>query len=74
MFGVSVKDLKDGWLDCELVIMEFEREYKVLVIRVKKDGVVRMVWLDDLSLFYEVELDLVRVWSRVELLVLDVIV
>ncbi|KAK4654615.1 transcription factor TFIIE beta subunit, TFIIEB, Tfa2 [Podospora pseudocomata] len=71
--GVSVKDLKDGWPDCEPAITELEREHKVLVIRAKKDGAARMVWLDDPSLFHEVEPDLVRAWSRVELPALDVI-
>ncbi|KAL2258038.1 hypothetical protein VTK26DRAFT_8801 [Humicola hyalothermophila] len=64
--GVSVKDLKDGWPDCEPAIAELEAEHKVLVVRAKKDGSARMVWLDDPSLFHEVDPQLKLMWSRVE--------
>jgi transcription initiation factor TFIIE subunit beta len=64
--GVSVKDLKDGWPDCEGGINELEQEHRVLVIRAKKDGAARMVWLDDPSLFHEVDPELKVMWSRVE--------
>jgi transcription initiation factor TFIIE subunit beta len=64
--GVSVKDLKDGWPDCEAGINELEQEHRVLVIRAKKDGAARMVWLDDPSLFHEVDPELKVMWSRVE--------
>ncbi|KAG7286119.1 hypothetical protein NEMBOFW57_008422 [Staphylotrichum longicolle] len=64
--GVSVKDLKDGWADCEAGIAELEKEHKVLVVRAKKDGAARMVWLDDPSLFHEVDPQLKLMWSRTE--------
>ncbi|KAM7191574.1 transcription initiation factor IIE subunit beta [Rhypophila sp. PSN 637] len=64
--GVSVKDLKDGWPDCEKAITELEQEHKVLVVRAKKDGVARMVWLDDPSVFHEVDPELKVMWSKVE--------
>lgn len=64
--GVSVKDLKDGWPDCEKAINELEAEHKLLVVRAKKDGAARMVWLDDPSLFHEVDPQLRLMWSRVE--------
>lgn len=64
--GVSVKDLKDGWPDCEGAISELEAEHKILVVRAKKDGAARMVWLDDSSLFHEVDPQLKLMWSRVE--------
>lgn len=72
--GVSVKDLKDGWPDCEGAINELEAEHRVLVVRAKKDGAARMVWLDDASLFHEVDPDLKFMWSRVEVPSLDNIV
>ncbi|KAH6640522.1 hypothetical protein F5144DRAFT_560729 [Chaetomium tenue] len=65
--GVSVKDLKDGWPECEAAITELESEHKVLVVRAKKDGAAKMVWLDDSSLFHEVEPQLKLLWARVEL-------
>ena len=64
--GVSVKDLKDGWPDCEAGINELEKEHRVLVVRAKKDGAARMVWLDDASLFHEVDPQLKLMWSRTE--------
>ncbi|AEO64092.1 uncharacterized protein THITE_2169599 [Thermothielavioides terrestris NRRL 8126] len=64
--GVSVKDLKDGWPDCEAAINELEAEHKLLVVRAKKDGAPRMVWLDDPSLFHEVDPQLKLMWARVE--------
>lgn len=71
--GVSVKDLKDGWPDCEASITELENDHKILVTRAKKDGAARMVWLDDSSLFHEVDPTLKVMWSRVELPSLETI-
>ncbi len=64
--GVSVKDLKDGWPDCEGAINELEKEHKLLVVRAKKDGAARMVWMDDPSLFHEVDPQLKIMWSRTD--------
>ncbi|KAK3303478.1 uncharacterized protein B0T15DRAFT_401368 [Chaetomium strumarium] len=72
--GVSVKDLKDGWPDCEGAINELESEHKLLVVRHKKDGAPRMVWLDDPSLHHEVDPELKLMWSRVEVPSTDTIV
>ncbi|KAK4235990.1 hypothetical protein C8A03DRAFT_36146 [Achaetomium macrosporum] len=72
--GVSVKDLKDGWPDCETAINELEAEHKLLVVRAKKDGAPRMVWLDDPSLFHEVDPQLKLMWSRVEVPSVETIV
>ncbi|KAK4229376.1 transcription initiation factor IIE subunit beta [Podospora fimiseda] len=71
--GVSVKDLKDGWPDCDAAITELEAEHKVLVVRAKKDGVARMVWLDDSSLAQEIDPQLKMMWTRVELPSLETI-
>ncbi|GAB1315769.1 transcription factor TFIIE beta subunit, TFIIEB, Tfa2 [Madurella fahalii] len=72
--GVNVKDLKDGWPDCDGAINELEAEHKILVVRAKKDGAARMVWLDDPSLFHEVDPQLKLMWSRVEVPSLENIV
>jgi len=72
--GVAVKDLKDGWPDCEPAINELEAEHRVLVVRAKKDGAARMVWMDDASLFHEVDPQLKLLWSRVEVPSVDNIV
>ncbi|KAK4154353.1 transcription initiation factor IIE subunit beta [Chaetomidium leptoderma] len=72
--GVNVKDLKDGWPDCDGPISELEQEHRVLVVRAKKDGVARLVWPDDASLFHEVDPQLKLMWSRVEVPSLESIV
>jgi len=72
--GVSVKDLKDGWPDCDRAIKELEEEHKLLVVRQKKDGAAKMVWPDDPSLFHEVDPELKLMWAKVELPPLDAIV
>jgi len=72
--GVLVKDLKDGWPDCEAALTELEAEHKILVVRAKKDGVAKMVWLDDPSLFHPVDPELKVMWAKVEVPGLDTIV
>lgn len=71
---VEVKDLKDGWPDCERAINELEKDHKILVIRAKKDGVPRLVWQDDSSLHHEVDNEFISMWNRVEIPPVDSIV
>ena len=71
---VEVKDLKDGWPDCEKGINELEKDHKILVVRAKKDGVPRLVWQDDLSLHHEVDPQFINMWNRVEIPPVDSIV
>ncbi|KAK3384468.1 hypothetical protein B0T24DRAFT_86877 [Lasiosphaeria ovina] len=72
--GVSVKDLKDGWPGCEAAISDLEADHKLLVVRAKKDNIARMVWLDDSSLFHDIDPELKVMWSRVEVPAVDTIV
>jgi len=72
--GVTVKDLKDGWPDCEEAIAELEREHKILVVRTKKDNHARMVWSNDATLFRAVDPEFQSLWHRVEVPSLDDIV
>jgi transcription initiation factor TFIIE subunit beta len=65
--GVSVKDLKDGWPNCEEALNELEAEHKILVTRTKKDNHARMVWSDDPTLFHTIEPDFHAMWRAVEL-------
>ncbi|CAK7242869.1 MAG: transcription factor TFIIE beta subunit, TFIIEB, Tfa2 [Sporothrix thermara] len=62
--GVNVKDLKDGWPDCEAALTALEREHKVLVVRTKKDNHPRMVWQDDPTLCFTVEPEFQSLWHR----------
>lgn len=65
--GVSVKDLKDGWPDCEDAINELEAEHKILVTRTKKDNHARMVWGDDPTLFHKIDPEFMTKWRQIEL-------
>ncbi|GKT99908.1 transcription factor [Fusarium langsethiae] len=69
--GVSVKDLKDGWPDCEDTISALEREYKILVVRTKKDNLPRYVWPNDASLHHRVQPEFQSMWQRVQLPPID---
>ncbi|EHK23872.1 uncharacterized protein TRIVIDRAFT_58003 [Trichoderma virens Gv29-8] len=69
--GVSVKDLKDGWPDCEDTLAKLEHEHKILVVRTKKDNFPRYVWADDASLHNSVEPEFQAMWRRVQLPSLD---
>lgn len=65
--GVSVKDLKDGWPDCEDAINDLEFERKILVTRTKKDSHARMVWSNDPTLVHEIDLEFQEMWRKIEL-------
>ncbi|CAH0052829.1 unnamed protein product [Clonostachys solani] len=69
--SVAVKDLKDGWPDCEDTLTELERKHKVLVVRTKKDNFPRYVWADDSSLHHKVEPEFQVMWQRVPIPSLD---
>jgi transcription initiation factor TFIIE subunit beta len=72
--GVSVKDLKDGWPDCEDAIDELEAEHKILVTRTKKDNHARMVWSNDPSLVHIVDEEFKVMWKNTELPSVDELV
>ncbi|KAI8960432.1 transcription initiation factor IIE, beta subunit [Daldinia sp. FL1419] len=62
--GVSIKDIKDGWPDCEGPIVELMNEHKILVMRTKKDGYLRYVWLDMPELHHEVDKEFKLMWNQ----------
>ena len=72
--GVSVKDLKDGWPDCEDAINELEAEHKILVTRTKKDNHARMIWSNDPTLVHKVDTEFQVMWNKIELPSVDDIV
>lgn len=47
--GIPVKDLKDGWPDCNVVIDSLEKKGEILVVRNKKDDTPKCVWTDSPS-------------------------
>ncbi|KAI9745559.1 MAG: hypothetical protein M1818_001093 [Claussenomyces sp. TS43310] len=65
--GVSVRDLKDGWPDCEEALSELERQHFILVTRTKKDNHARMVWANDPTLVHAVDFEFTKMWYDVKL-------
>lgn len=65
--GVSVKELKDGWPDCEDALTELELEHRILVTRTKKDNHARMVWANDASLYHDVDYEFIKMWNDIKL-------
>ncbi|SPO04915.1 related to transcription initiation factor IIE, beta subunit [Cephalotrichum gorgonifer] len=63
--GVAVKDLKDGWPDCEPALASLEKAHKILVIRTKKEGNPKHVYLDDASLSVAIDDEFKNMWLRV---------
>lgn len=69
--GVAVKDLKDGWPDCEDTLTALEDAHKIVVVRTKKDHFPRYVWPNDASLYHPVEPEFKQMWLRTPLPSLD---
>ncbi|KAI0872123.1 hypothetical protein GGS24DRAFT_25911 [Hypoxylon argillaceum] len=65
--SLSVKDLKDGWPDCDQAITDLENEHKILVVRTKKDNHAKFVWLDEPRLSHAVDAEFLNMWHRIEL-------
>lgn len=65
--GVTVRELKDGWPDCETAIDDLEQQHRVLVTRTLKDNHARMVWLNDPTLHHSVEPEFQLKWHKTEL-------
>jgi transcription initiation factor TFIIE subunit beta len=65
--GVSVKELKDGWPDCEEALSELEAKHRILVTRTKKDNHARMVWSNDPTLYHPVDLEFTKMWYGIKL-------
>ncbi|KAI0133654.1 hypothetical protein BJ170DRAFT_678591 [Xylariales sp. AK1849] len=64
---LDVKDLKDGWPDCDKAIDELEAAHKLLVVRTKKDGHAKLVWIDQPELSHPVDPEFRVMWSKVKL-------
>ncbi|KAL7622086.1 transcription factor TFIIE beta subunit, TFIIEB, Tfa2 [Parahypoxylon ruwenzoriense] len=63
----SVKDIKDGWPDCDGAIDELEKEHKILTVRTKKDNHAKHVWLDSPELHHEVDPEFQAMWAKIKL-------
>ncbi|KAI9846232.1 MAG: hypothetical protein M1837_004221 [Sclerophora amabilis] len=65
--GVSVRELKDGWLGADAAIDELEGRDQLLVTRNKKDNHARMVWANDPSLSQHVDPEFQALWYKIKL-------
>ncbi|RYP44966.1 hypothetical protein DL768_008628 [Monosporascus sp. mg162] len=72
--ALAVKDLKDGWPDCDQAIDELEAEHRILVVRTRKENHAKFIWIDDPRLAHRVDPEFKAMWHRVEVPGVDDIV
>lgn len=65
--SLAVRDLKDGWPDCEETLARLEHQHKILVTRTNRENIARHVWLDDPSLHHSVQPEFQAMWRRVQI-------
>lgn len=65
--GIPVRELKDGWADCNAAIDALEKERWVLVTRNKKDETPKMVWADNPDWHISVSSDFKSFLSKTKL-------
>ena len=65
--GLSVRELKDGWLAAEDTIDRLESSQQILVTRNKKDNHARMVWANDATLSHHVDTMFQSLWLKAKL-------
>ena len=65
--GISCRELKDGWPQCDETINDLEEESKILVLRTKKDRTPRYVWYNNGGLLSHIGEDFVKMWENVQL-------
>ena len=73
--GIPVRELKDGWPECNEKIDELEKEGAVLVLRNKKDNTPKIAWTDSPSYHIlssaqapqKADSDFIDIWSKTKL-------
>ncbi|EPS33199.1 hypothetical protein POX_a01809 [Penicillium oxalicum] len=65
--GMSVRELREGWLNVEETINQLEREGKLLVTRNKKDDHAKMVWANDPSLIEHFDPEFKQIWEKIKI-------
>lgn len=65
--SLAVRDLKDGWPDCEDTLGRLEGQHKILVTRTNRENFPRHVWLDDASLHHAIQPEFQAMWRRVQI-------
>lgn len=65
--GMSVRELREGWLNVEEAINQLEKEGKLLVTRNKKDDHAKMVWANDPSLIERFDPEFKQIWEKIKI-------
>ncbi|KAL1956277.1 hypothetical protein VTO42DRAFT_7450 [Malbranchea cinnamomea] len=65
--GMSVKELREGWANCNETINRLEKEGKLLVTRNKKDDHPKMIWANDPSLMHHFDPEFRQIWERIKI-------
>ncbi|CCF59093.1 hypothetical protein KAFR_0G00600 [Kazachstania africana CBS 2517] len=65
--GISCKELKDGWPQCDETINQLEEENKILVLRTKKDKTPRFVWYNNGGDLDRIDEEFVKTWENIQL-------
>ncbi|CCH60016.1 hypothetical protein TBLA_0C02040 [Henningerozyma blattae CBS 6284] len=65
--GISCKELKDGWPQCDETINSLEEDSKILVLRTKKDKTPRYVWYNNGGDLHRIDEDFINMWENVQL-------
>ncbi|KAI0120464.1 hypothetical protein F4776DRAFT_235744 [Hypoxylon sp. NC0597] len=62
--ATEVKQIKDGWPDCDEAILELEKEHKILTVRTKKEQTPRYIWIDNPNLHHHVDDEFRAMWFK----------
>ncbi|KAI0009235.1 hypothetical protein F4779DRAFT_382698 [Xylariaceae sp. FL0662B] len=62
--GTPVKDIKDGWPECDRAIEELRREHRVITTGQKKESHAKYVWLDSPELHHRVDPEFQAMWKE----------
>ncbi|GMM37226.1 transcription factor TFIIE subunit [Saccharomycopsis crataegensis] len=66
--GITVKELKDGWPNCNAALNDLEKKNKILVLRAKKDNTPKYVWINYRELALRaIDTEFVQMWNKVKL-------
>lgn len=65
--GLSVKELREGWANCNETINRLEKEGKLLVTRNKKDDHPKMIWANDPSLVQHFDDEFRQIWEKIRI-------
>lgn len=65
--GLSVKELREGWVGCNETINRLEKEGKLLVTRNKKDDHPKMIWANDPSLIQHFDPEFRQIWEKIKI-------